>query len=84
MDPCPLNENEKIIYQIIGCNVWDSIKVYNSFEHFKMQNYNEYKIIYVPKYEIRTTLSISFMILNLLNFCSLSNLLKDIPSIFNI
>ena len=44
MDPCPLNENEKIIYHIIGYSEWDSIKVYNSFEHFKMQNYNEYKI----------------------------------------
>ena len=44
MDPCPFKENENYIYHIISCNNWNLIKVYSSFENFKMQNYKEFQI----------------------------------------
>ena len=44
MDPYPMKENEKKIYHIIGYSNWNSIRIYNDFESFKNQNYNELKL----------------------------------------
>ena len=44
MDPCPTMKNEKKIYHIIGCSNWNSIRIYNNFESFKNQNYDELRL----------------------------------------
>ena len=44
MDPYPIKKNEKKIYHIIGYSSWNSIRIYNNFESFKKQKYDELKL----------------------------------------
>ena len=44
MDPCPIKDNEKKIFHILKNNDWNIIRIYNNFESFKSQNYNELKL----------------------------------------
>ena len=44
MDPYPIMKNENKIYHIISNGNWSSIRIYNKFESFKNQNYDELKL----------------------------------------
>ena len=44
MDPCPSIQNKKKIYHIVGHGPWNSIRIYNDFELFKKQNYEELRL----------------------------------------
>ena len=41
MDPCPNGGNKNKIYHIIGFSNWNKIRIYNNFDSFKNQIYDE-------------------------------------------
>ena len=44
MDPCPTIQSKNKIYHIVNYSAWNSIRIYNDFELFKKQNYEELKL----------------------------------------
>ena len=44
MDPFPSINKKQKIYHIIGYDSWNSIRIYNDFESFKKQNFDELRL----------------------------------------
>ena len=44
LDPYPFKKKEGKIYHTINYQNWSSIKIYNNFDSFKKQNYDELRL----------------------------------------